>query len=134
VADALPVNAGKPGLWRFIIHEGTQYASVGINTDGTLHNPNGYPEDKVRAAISFARERQHQRRSDGARKAAATRARRREQKVAALVALLRSGGRLTPGKTCQICRKFLDDPESIARSVGSDCWQDVLTAMEGDGE
>ena len=124
----------KPGLWRFITHEGTRYESVGINPDGTLRNPNGYPEDTVRAAIRGAHERQHQRRSDAARKGAVTRARRRERKVAELVALLRSGGQLTPAGTCRICRKSLHDPESLARGVGSDCWQDILTAMEGGGD
>lgn len=123
----------KPGIWRFITHEGARYDSVGITSDGTLHNPNGYPEDKARAAIRAACERRHERRSEAALKAAVTRSRRRERKVAAVVALLRSGGQLTPADTCRICGKSLDDPESVARGVGSDCWQDILAAIEGDG-
>jgi hypothetical protein len=132
VADEEGTATGiKPGRWRFIIHDGVQYASVGINPDGTLHNPNGYPEDKVRAAITFACDRRHQRRSEAARKAAETRARRRERKVTEIVTLLRSGGRLTPAANCRICRRPVDDPESVARGIGSDCWQDILAAIEG---
>jgi hypothetical protein len=37
--------------------------SVGILADGSLHNPNGYPEDVVRAALLAADARHHERRS-----------------------------------------------------------------------
>jgi hypothetical protein len=51
---------------------------VGINADGTLHNPNGYPEEIVRAAVLAADARRHARRSESAKKAAETRKRRQQ--------------------------------------------------------
>ena len=30
--------------WKWIRHEGSWYNDIGWNADGTLHNPNGYPE------------------------------------------------------------------------------------------
>jgi hypothetical protein len=30
---------------------------------------------------------------------------------------------------CYCCHKYLTDPESIARAIGSECWQRVLSAM-----
>jgi hypothetical protein len=59
--------------WRRVRYEGTDYRKIGIYKDGTLNNPNGYPEDVVRAAVAFADEEVHQRRSVAAKKAAQTR-------------------------------------------------------------
>lgn len=105
--------------------------NVGLNPDGTLHNPNGYPEELVRASIAGALERRHARMSAAAKKAAKTRAERKERNVYRVVAKLKAGGKLTPGTHCEICGKGLGDPESKARGIGSDCWQFILDLIDG---
>ena len=116
--------------WRYIGHPEAPYGgfrNIGIQADGTLHNPNGYPEEIVRAAIAEAEERRRQRRSDAAKKAAVTRRARQEQKTYELAQKLLEGiDVFGPANWCEICRKALGDPQSIARGVGSDCWQAVL--------
>jgi len=47
--------------WNRITHEGQWLWDVGINPDGELHNPRGYPPDTVRAAITAAEARPGQR-------------------------------------------------------------------------
>jgi hypothetical protein len=128
----------KASMWKWVtVAEGHGYLrgsrlyDVGITADGTLHNPNGYPEEAVRAAIEGALERKHERRSEAAKKAADTRARRKEREVSKIVAQIKAGGALTPAGSCRLCGKALDDPESIGRGIGSDCWQFVLTVIEG---
>jgi hypothetical protein len=54
---------------------------AGILPDGTLHNPGGYPDDIVRAAVHAEGERCHKRRSQAASKAAEMRQRRQEKRV-----------------------------------------------------
>jgi len=121
----------KPTIYKWVLHPGGSgvLRSVGILPDGTLHNPNGYPEDLVRAAVEAANERRRKKRSEAAAKAAATRAARRERKVAEVVAKLKAGGHLSPGDYCEICKKHLDDPESVERGIGSDCWQHLLSLL-----
>jgi hypothetical protein len=36
------------------------------------------------------------------------------------------GGRYGPRRNCTICGRGLDDAQSIARGIGSECWQEVL--------
>lgn len=107
---------------------GTLY-NVGILEDGTLHNPRGYPDDVVREAVEAANERRRHRRREAAKKAAATRRKRRDRAVYEAAARLRSDGRLSPANNCAICGKALDDPDSVQRGIGSDCWQAVLAAL-----
>jgi hypothetical protein len=122
-------------IWRFQPRPGNpvpaeRFFDVGILPDGTLHNPRGYPEDEVRAAVLAADARCHERRSRAARKAAETRRHRRDAQVYAAVKRLASGGAFIPWTNCEVCGRGLDDPESIARGIGSDCWQDVLRLLE----
>jgi hypothetical protein len=124
---------GKSHYWRNIWDHSDGYASyhnVGVNRDGSLHNPNGYPEDRLRASIDRVFQHRRQRRSDGAKKAAATRARRKEQLLYRVVQRLKDGGTFTAADNCEICGRMLDDPQSLARGIGSECWQRVLTALE----
>jgi hypothetical protein len=37
---------------------------------------------------------------------------------------------LVASSRCVLCGKALDDPESISRGIGSDCWQSVLQRWE----
>jgi hypothetical protein len=114
------------GKWGWIHHEGETLRSIGILPDGTLWNPNGYREELVRAAIAAASARVHERRSQAAKKAAETRARRRERHVLTAARRLVVEQNIGPREHCYVCGRGLADPESITRGIGSECWQDVL--------
>jgi hypothetical protein len=124
----------KPVKYRWINHGTARLESVGILEDGSLHNPNGYPEETVRTAVAEAEERQRERRSRGAQQAATTRARRQEQKVYAAAKRITEGLQTGPRENCCICGRGLDDADSVARGIGSDCWQLVLTELERYGD
>lgn len=115
--------------WKWIRHDGDVLLDVGINDDGTLWNPHGEPEATVRAAIAAAEERDRHRRSKAARKAAETRRKRQERQVYKVAHEIVDGHRFGPASHCVICKRGLDDPQSIERGIGSDCWQDVLAAI-----
>ena len=110
--------------------DGGALRDVGIAADGTLHNPHGYPEELVRASIAGALDRQRARRSAAAQKAAKTRKARQEAKVYEVVEGIASGKAYGPADNCVCCWKGLDDPESIRRGIGSDCWQRVLKLVK----
>jgi hypothetical protein len=115
--------------WKWIYHEGARLDSTGVNDDGTLHNPNGYPEPAVRAAIAAAKQRRHDRRSKAARKAAGTRRSRQDQRLYA--AARRAAGEVFgPRLSRVICGRGLGDPDPIRRGIGSACWQLVLSSAE----
>ena len=117
--------------WKWISNPaGGTYRDIGVDKDGSVWNPNGYPEDLVRAAVGAAAERRRERRSIAAKRAAQTRQRRKERRVYEVVARLEGGGVLHPGINCEICGRGLDDPQSKARGIGSDCWQLVLASIE----
>lgn len=115
--------------WRFIVHEGHQLYDIGIDADGVLHNPNSYPPDIARAAVEAANERRRVRRSAAATKAARTRQERQARRVYQAAAKIIDGAGCGPASACYICGRGLGDPESEARGIGSDCWQDVLAAI-----
>jgi hypothetical protein len=104
--------------------------NVGILDDGTLHNPNGYPDDIVRAAVQAADARRHARRSEAAKRAAVTRRRRQEKAIWIIARRILAGHGVKPAMNCSICGRGLDDPDSIERGVGSECWQAVLACIE----
>jgi hypothetical protein len=99
---------------------------VGIEPDGSLHNPRGYPEALVREAVLAAAKCWHERRSAAAKKAAVTRRKRRERLTYAAARRIVEGHKLGPRQHCVCCGKGLSDPESIGRGIGSECWQGVL--------
>jgi hypothetical protein len=103
---------------------------VAINDDGTLRNPHGYPDELVRRGVLAADQRRQERRSNAAKKAAATRARRLEQRVYAIAKLIIKGRCFGPNQHCQVCGKAVTDQESIQRGIGSDCWQGVLRTIQ----
>ena len=82
----------------------------------------------VRAAYDAIR-RRYERRSAAARKAAVTRAKRKEKAVYEAARLLEAK-QLEPRQHCRICGRILSDPESIRRGIGSECWQRVLGALQ----
>jgi len=116
--------------WKWIRHGEMRLHDVGVLADGTLHNPNGYPDEIVRAAVKNAQERRHLKMSAAAKKAAETRRKRQERKIHEMADRLLDGAELEMREHCAICNKALDDPESIARGIGSDCWQATLRAMD----
>jgi len=52
--------------YKWVTHNGVKLYQVGILADGTLHNPNGYAEEEVRAAVESTNARIHARRSAAA--------------------------------------------------------------------
>jgi hypothetical protein len=62
--------------WNLVTYNGMRMRQVGIMPDGTLYNPNGYPEDDVRTAVIAADARRHERRSQASKDAAVTRRQR----------------------------------------------------------
>jgi hypothetical protein len=116
--------------YQWVHHNETKLFQVGIWPDGTLWNPNGYPDDTVRTAVLEADERKRIRRSNAAKKAAETRRGRRAKKIYAVAKRIVDGGHYGPRRRCVICGKGLADQQSIERGIGSECWQDVLTILE----
>jgi hypothetical protein len=117
-------------MWKSIWHEGRWLYDLGVCPDGTLHNPKGYPDDIVRAAVAAADERRRARRSEAAQKAATTRRRRHDKKVHEIAKLIHMGQLLGPRRTCFLCERTLMDSASINRGIGPECWEVVL----GDAE
>jgi len=115
--------------YKWIVHDGVKLCSIGILDDGTLHNPNSYPEDIVRAAVLAADARKHDRRSMAAKKAAGTRKSRQQKKIAQIARRILAGMGIGKRNHCEICGRRLDDPESVARGVGSECWQEVQSIL-----
>lgn len=124
------------GRYKWVYHETGTLFDVGILADGTLHNPNGYPEDVVRCAVQAADARRHERHSQAATKAAVTRASRREKKITQAVKRLMAGlaalDDAKPHNNCRICGKSITDADSRLRGIGPECWQDILRMVERD--
>jgi Family of unknown function (DUF6011) len=99
---------------------------VGINADGTLYNPASYPGDLVRTAVLAADTRRHEHRSRASKKAAET---RREARVHITARRIAANQNTGPRHHCYVCGRGLADPQSIARGIGSECWQSVLDAI-----
>lgn len=103
---------------------------VGIWGNGTLFNPNGYPEDVVRAAVLAVEARRAERRRQSAKKGVATRARRRASQVNSVVKRIAEGKQVGPRYTCACCSRKLTDPVAIGRGVGPECWDTVVGLVE----
>lgn len=88
-----------------------------------------YTPDQTVRAVYRALKQDRKARQVAAKKAAVTRARRRELKVHRVVERYRETGVLTPSHKCQICGRALDDRESIERGIGSEWWQGVLSII-----
>jgi Family of unknown function (DUF6011) len=108
---------------------GERLYGVGILADGSLRNPHGYPDDIVRAAVLAANAKTRAERSEAAKKAAETRKQRRLKRTAFVAQRILDGHGIGARRNCGICGRGLGDPTSIARGVGSECWQDVLNLV-----
>src|SRR4051812_1439644 len=72
----------------------------------------------------------HERRSKAAKRAAVTLAKRREKQVYTVGRRLLQSEGIGPAMNCVICGRRLSEAPSIERSVGSECWQGVLSKIE----
>jgi hypothetical protein len=121
--------------WRVIYHNnGQNLYNVAVLSDGSLHNPNGYDEAVVREAIRQAEELRRTRRSNAAKKAAITRQRRRERRTYHVAKGIIAQRNYGPRQHCVICGKGVGNRESIARGIGSECWQRVLESISQQAE
>jgi hypothetical protein len=132
----MPQATRKAGLYyRWVRHasgRGT-FADVGILEDGTLHNPNGYPEAEVRAGVEAAIARRKERRKKAAAKAVVTRARRLARRKGQIADQIRQGHGVGPRDTCACCLKALQDALSMERGIGPECWQQILQLIDTRG-
>ncbi len=101
----------KNSRYRWVRHEGERLVDVGVNADGTLHNPNGYPDAVVRAAVGVAE--------------------RHQARVDAIARRLVAGGTCGPSPRCVICGRALDDADSVQRGIGSECWHTYSPSWNG---
>jgi len=118
--------------WNYVSHpetKGERLLDVGLFEDGSLRNPNGYPEDVVRRGVEAAIARRTTKRKAAA-KAVGPRKWRHEQHVHEVAKKLLRSEKIDPSQVCVICRKGLNDRESIQRGIGPECWQGVLSAIE----
>ncbi|MFY9211196.1 MAG: DUF6011 domain-containing protein [Aestuariivita sp.] len=124
-------NRGKRWYWVWAPEQADgRFHDVGIDKDGSLYNPNGYPEGEVRAAIAEAEQRRKEKRSRAAKKAAETRRKRREAQVYEVAKAILGGRQLLPSMNCRLCGRGMSDEESRARAIGPECWQGVLEEVE----
>jgi hypothetical protein len=88
-AGRAPMLPERTVTWRWLPHEGQLLYRVGLRPDGSLVNPNNYPEDIVRLLVTRAYEgwmaEKARRRAEGAKKAVITRKRRAEKKLYEIV-------------------------------------------------
>lgn len=108
--------------------------NIGFYTDGRLYNPGGYPEELVERIIrplyvEWVAERAAKRKR-GAAKAAITRQRRTKERIHGIAARMLRDEKIGPSSRCEICGRTLADDVSIARGVGSECWQTILAEVE----
>ena len=126
---AHPIHIEGYGLPYWSEEEGM--ADISMSRDGTIDNPNGYPEEDVRTALRNLVGRYLQAVSDRAKKAAETRKRRVEKKVYEVAQRILDGKPgLSGRKSCYVCGKGFSDQKSIGRGVGPECWSHVLARIE----
>jgi hypothetical protein len=82
---------------------------VGILADGTFYNPNGYPEELVRASVRAADTRRHERRSNAAKRPAETRRRRQERDIHRVATKMLDNRPIGPRHFCACCGRKLND-------------------------
>jgi hypothetical protein len=116
--------------WRSISYDGSYFSSIAINDDGSLWNPNGYAEDRVRAAIAWANEQKWKRREEGIRRGVEKRKQRRESRITGAAQKLLTERGVGNHWRCVCCDKLLTDPVSVKRGIGPECWEHVLRRLE----
>jgi hypothetical protein len=100
-------------------------ANIGVRYDGSLINPNGYPEEEVRAVLEAHFKTEREQRDAIIAKGVRTRARRRLDRLWQAVKAWKAGT-LSPANKSRCCKKHLTDPVSKARGIGPECWEEIL--------
>ncbi len=88
----------------------------------------GFTSTEIVRAIFHAFFQGHEQRSESAKRGARKAAKRRQLLVYEAAEALKNNA-LTPRKRCRICGRGLEDHASIARGIGSECWEQVLAAL-----
>jgi hypothetical protein len=119
--------------WRSIQADPTctaLYFDTWIEPSGELHNPHHYPPEQAYAAALRADQRKDEKLAESRRRGVEKRRRRREAQIhQAALRILRNEG-IGHQTRCCCCGKYLTDPQSISRAIGSECWEHVLRAVE----
>ena len=120
-------SAGKDTKYKRVRRQG---GGLLTDFDDALLNPIGYDDDLTRSAIEEAEAQRHARRKEAAAKAAVTRKRRLEKRVAHVAEWILRGNALSARDYCAVCGKELNDPQSTSRGIGPECWQVILKAVD----
>lgn len=115
--------------YRLVGRNGQTFHNIGINKDGSLWNPNGYPEEEARAAALYADEKRHQRRIEARKRGVETAKRRREERIAKITRDFLLGKHIGNLDHCANCGKALADSISIERGLGSECWPRLMDRL-----
>lgn len=118
--------------WRYIRRDGEGFDNVGINRDGSLWNPNGYPEERVRPVVERIVNEKLEERAAAIKRGVEKRKRRRLSRIAEAAHRLRTQAGIGDRVSCYCCLKALTDPVSIKRGIGPECWEHVVRRMEQD--
>jgi hypothetical protein len=117
--------------WSTTSYNGRTFYHIGINYDGSLYNPNGYPEDDARAAALAADERKNKELIEARKRGVVTRQRRKEQRIANIARDYLLGKHIGNLSDCAICGRRLTDPVSVERGIGSECWPRLMDYLAG---
>lgn len=129
-AEMVGYLKGRPSQrWRWISYLGRSITAPQFTLRAGAHADNADPRFVLEALVT-ANRNLAARRSAAAKKAAATRDRRRHLYGKKLAIRIAGGEVMGPSLQCKVCDKPVTDPESIARGIGSDCWQFVMSLME----
>jgi Family of unknown function (DUF6011) len=116
--------------WRYVRHNGESFERVGIERDGSLWNPNGYPEERVRPIVEYFVNQKLVQRVAAIKRGVETRKRRRLTRIAEAAHKLRTQAGIGDRLCCYCCNKAFTDPVSIKRGIGPECWEHVVRRME----
>lgn len=120
--------------WRWVLMpDGGRVRDVSVSHEGGrlvgFDYSGPYDTDAVLDRIVEVLARKRKRRSEAAKRGAATRSARKERRVYEIAkAVLRES--VSPAARCSLCGRGLTDEQSRRRGVGPECWGDVLRAVE----
>jgi hypothetical protein len=116
--------------WRYVKHNGESFNNVGIERDGRLWNPNGYPEERLRPVVEYFVNKELEERAAAIKRGVEKRKQRRLSRIAEAAHKLRTQAGIGDRLSCYCCSKALTDPVSIKRGIGPECWEHVVRRME----
>lgn len=121
--------------WRWVrIPDGGKVRDVRVNHDGEsiigIEFAGAYDIEAVQNRLIEVLTAKKEERQEYARRGAATRARRKANRVHETAKAMLAGEDLA-SPTCRICRGRLTDEATRKRGIGPECWQGVLAIVEG---